>query len=100
MSTVRFVAGGLTFEWDEAKARANRQKHGVSFEEAATAFLDLHARVYDDPDSSDIEERFLLVGLSAARRALLVVHGARAQRLRIISARCATRVERRRFEEG
>ncbi len=99
MPTVQFVAGGMTFEWDSAKAAANRRKHGVSFEEATTVFLDSQARVFDDPDSGGTELRFLLVGLSAGRRVLVVVHVERREDLRIISARCATRDERRSLEE-
>jgi len=94
-----FRAGELSFEWDAGKAKRNRAKHGVGFEEAATVFLDPLARVYDDPDSSTDEERLLLVGRSAARRTLLVIHVVRGERLRIISAREATRRERRAFEE-
>ena len=94
MTTVRFVAGEITFEWDTAKAAANERKHGVSFEEAATAFLDLFARIFDDPDDARGEERFLLAGMSATNRLLLVVHVERGDRLRIISARLATRRER------
>ena len=100
MALVRFVAGELTFEWDGAKAATNRRKHGVSFEEAATVFLDPHAQVFDDPGSETSETRYLLVGLSAARRILIVVHVERGKRLRIISARAATRRERRTLEEG
>jgi uncharacterized DUF497 family protein len=100
VALVRFVAGELTFEWDGAKATANRRKHGISFEEAATVFLDEHAQIFDDPDSGTSEMRYLLLGLSAARRTLLVVHVERGTRLRIISAREATRRERRALEEG
>lgn len=98
VSRVQFVAGELAFEWDETKATSSRRKHGVSFEEAATVFLDLQARLFDDPDSSDTENRFLLVGFSAARR-LVVVHIERGERLRILSARQTTRRERRKLEE-
>lgn len=94
-----FRAGGIVFEWDEEKAKRNRAKHNVGFEEAATAFLDPLARVYDDPDHSLDENRFLLVGRSAARRTLLVVHISRSDHLRIISAREASRRERKAFEE-
>jgi uncharacterized protein len=97
---LQFVAGELTFEWDALKAAINRRKHGVTFEEAATVFLDPHAQVFDDPDSGVAETRFLLVGLSAARRVLVVVHVERGAHLRIISAREATRNERRSLEEG
>ncbi len=99
MTTVRFVAGALTFEWDVAKAKANVRKHGVSFEEAATVFLDPLSRVFDEPDRVGSEDRFLLVGLSEARRTLLVVHVERGARLRLISARLATRRERAQLEE-
>ena len=100
MALVRFVAGELTFEWDGTKAANNRRKHGVSFEEAATVFLDAHAQVFDDPGSETAESRYLLVGFSAARRTLIVVHVERGAHLRIISAREATRRERRKLEEG
>ena len=73
----------MRFEWDEDKARANVQKHGVSFEEARTVFFEEDALLYDDPDHSADEDRFLLVGPSAM--------------LRIISARRATRRERRSY---
>jgi uncharacterized DUF497 family protein len=98
VTTVRFAAGELTFEWDVAKAAANERKHGVSFEEAATAFLDPLARVFDDPDHGRGELRFLLIGLSAMTRLLLVVHVERAEALRIISARLATASERAKLE--
>jgi uncharacterized protein len=100
VAQVQFVAGPLTFEWDPAKAASNRHKHGVSFEEAATVFLDAYARIFDDPSGAGPEPRFLLVGLSAARRILIVVHVERGEHLRIISAREATRRERRSLEEG
>jgi uncharacterized DUF497 family protein len=91
--TVRFRAGDVTFEWDGAKAATNRRKHGVSFEEAATTFLDPFARIFDDPDHSADEHRFLLVGVSAIRRTVIVVHVERGSAVRIISARLATRHE-------
>ena len=100
VAIVRFVAGELAFEWDADKAAANRRKHRVSFEEAATVFLDPDAQVFDDPDSDELETRYLLVGLSAATRTLVVVHVERTKRIRLISARVATRRERRAFEEG
>lgn len=83
------------FEWNEAKNRANRRKHAVSFEEARTAFLDEHARVIPDPEHSDDEERFVLLGLSIAARVLLVCHCYRQNDdvIRIISARKADRDE-------
>jgi hypothetical protein len=87
------------FEWDAAKARANVRKHGVTFEEAATAFLDDLAVPYEDPVHHD---RFILVGMSLQSNLLLVVFAERAgaDRVRIISARGATRRERRVYEEG
>jgi uncharacterized DUF497 family protein len=94
-----FQAGRLTFEWDDAKAKRNRAKHHVTFEEAANVFLDPLARVYDDPDHSPDEQRLLLVGRSVTRRTLLVVHVSRGEHLRIISAREANRRERKAFEE-
>lgn len=96
---IYFQAGRLTFEWDDAKAKRNRAKHHVTFEEAATVFLDPLARIYDDPDHSADEPRLLLVGRSVARRTLLVVHVARSAHLRMISAREANRRERRALEE-
>jgi uncharacterized DUF497 family protein len=82
----------LQFEWDERKAVANERKHGVSFEEARTAFFDERARLIDDPDHSEDEERFVLLGVSSTLRLLLVCHCYRAEDrvVRIISARKAT----------
>jgi uncharacterized DUF497 family protein len=83
------------FEWDEAKNRANKRRHGISFEEARTAFLDENARVIPDPEHSDDEERFVLLGLSIATRVLVVCHCYRQSDsvIRIISARKAERDE-------
>lgn len=82
----------LRFEWDERKAIANARKHGVSFDEARSAFFDQHARLIDDPDHSADEERFILLGLSSSLRLLLVCHCYRTAGnvIRIISARKAT----------
>ena len=90
----------LRFEWDAAKAAANLRKHGISFEEAETAFLDDHALVMADPDHSGAEDRFLLLGLSSALRVLVVVHCYRAREtsIRLISARKATRPERAQYD--
>lgn len=90
--------GDIEFTWSERKARENLRKHGVRFEEAATVFLDPLARVYDDPDHSEDEARFLLVGHSLRGRLLLVVHAERADILRIISARPTTPSERDEYE--
>lgn len=85
----------LRFEWNPRKAETNRKKHGVSFEEAKSVFLDERARLIDDPDHSENEERFVLLGLSSSLRLLLVCHCYRSQGnvIRIISARKATRDE-------
>ena len=64
----------LRFQWDERKNRSNKKKHGVSFEEARTAFLDDNARLIDDPDHSEDEARFILMGVSELLRVLVVCH--------------------------
>ena len=86
----------LKFTWDEQKEAANRQKHGVSFDEARTVFFDEHARLIADPDSSDDEDRFILLGYSEQPRLLVVCHCYRENDsiIRIISARNATRPEK------
>ena len=86
-------------EWDEAKNRANRKKHGVSFEEARTAFLDENARLSADPDHSDDESRFILLGLSIRLRLLVICHCYRQPDdvIRIISARRADPSEQREY---
>jgi uncharacterized DUF497 family protein len=89
--------GELRFDWDPAKAAANERKHGISFAEAETIFSDEHALLLDDPDHSSIEEeRFILLGLSAGLRVLVVVHCYRTpdDTIRLISARKATPPER------
>lgn len=82
----------VRFEWDERKAAANVKKHGVSFAEARSVFFDERARLIDDPDHSEDEARFVLLGLSSALRVLLVCHCYRNADnvIRIISARKAT----------
>ena len=89
----------MLFDWDPKKAATNRRKHGVSFEEAKTVFFDEEAMVYDDPDHSLTEERFLILGLSRRPRALIVVHCHREEGIRLISARPATRNEERTYWE-
>jgi uncharacterized protein len=86
----------LTFTWDERKELSNQQKHGVTFVEARTVFLDDNARLIADPDNADIEERFLLLGYSERFRILIVCHCYRENEstIRIISARKATRREK------
>jgi uncharacterized DUF497 family protein len=89
----------IRFEWDPRKARSNKRKHGISFEEAQTVFFDEQGLLIDDPQPSDQEERFVLLGLSASLRLLVVVHALRHEDvIRIISARKATRLETREYE--
>jgi uncharacterized DUF497 family protein len=91
----------LVFEWDEGKNSANRKKHGVSFEEARSAFLDEHARVLPDTDHSEEEHRFVLLGLSVSLGILVVCHCYREEEsiVRIISARKANRREQHLYRE-
>lgn len=86
----------LTFEWDPAKAASNLAKHKVSFEEAQSVFSDEDALLINDPDHSEQEDRFILLGMSSTPRLLVVVHCYRSDEgvIRIISARRATRTER------
>jgi uncharacterized protein len=92
----------LRFEWDPAKAASNLRKHGVSFEDAQAVFADERGFLLDDPDHSAAEERFILLGLSAAAGVLVVVHCYRRHRdvIRLISARRASRRERERYALG
>jgi uncharacterized protein len=92
----------LRFEWDETKNRGNRIKHGVWFEEAQSAFRDPNARLFHDPEHSEDEDRFILIGLSSTTRPLVVVHCYKGfdSVIRIISARKATRKEFIFYEEG
>ena len=85
----------VRIEWDETKNRANRRKHGVSFEEAQTVFFDENAIRYFDPDHSTDEDRFLMLGMSWKLRVLVVCHCFRANDsvIRIISARKANKKE-------
>ena len=89
----------IRFAWDEAKAAENRRKHGVAFEEATTVFADESARLKHDPDHSQKEDRFVLLGFSAKLRLLLVCHAYREndEVIRIISARKATPSERKQY---
>ncbi len=82
----------LRFEWDEHKDATNAKKHGVSFDEAKSVFLDEHAKLIDDPDHSDDEDHFVLLGLSRTLRLLVVCHCYRSEGniIRIISARKAS----------
>jgi uncharacterized DUF497 family protein len=89
----------VNFEWDPAKARRNRQKHRVSFQEASTVFGDPLALTFSDPDHSASEHRFITVGKSNANRVLIVAHTDRDESIRIISARITTQGERKHYEE-
>ena len=91
----------LHFEWDPKKAAENSRKHDITFEEARSVFVDEHALLLDDPDHSATDDRFVLLGLSAAMRVLVVVHGYRGPEgiVRLISARKATRTERAHYLE-
>lgn len=90
----------LIFEWDVRKDAANQRKHGVSFDEAKSVFTDDYARLIADPDHSDDEDRFILLGTSINARLLLVCHCIRdGESVRIISARRANRREAKVYQE-
>lgn len=91
--------GRLRFQWNGVKARANSRRHGVAFEEAITVFLDPLAATVPVPAHSENEHRFVTIGYAATGRLLLVCHTPRHGSERIVSARLATRHERRRYEE-
>ena len=89
----------IRFEWDPRKTQSNEQKHGVSFEEAQTVFFDEQGLLLEDARRAEEEERFILLGMSASLRLLVVVHALRHRDvIRIISARKATRLEMREYE--
>ena len=90
----------LRFEWDPEKAVANLDKHGVAFEEASTVFGDSLGRIVDDPRHSLGERRLVLMGRSDQHRLLAVMYTERREVVRLISTRCATRRERKDYEEG
>ncbi|HEX6034660.1 MAG TPA: BrnT family toxin [Anaerolineales bacterium] len=89
----------MEFEWDPRKAKSNLRKHGVSFPEAGTIFGDELAITVFDPDHSDEEDRFITIGWSNRKRLLIVSHTERGDKIRIISARELTKVERKDYEE-
>lgn len=91
---------GATFEWDPTKDVANRRKHGVSFREAISAFMDPLSITIPDPDHSLEEERFFLLGENHKGQLLVVSHTDRQDRIRIISVRKADRRERKEYEQG
>ena len=89
----------LVFEWDDKKSASNEKKHGVSFDEAKSIFTDQFARLISDPDHSDEEDRFVLLGTSIHSRLLVVCHCIRLNdSIRIISARKADKQEREIYE--
>jgi len=90
----------LLFEWDPKKAKENLEIHGISFDEASTAFGDTLSLAIYDPLHSDEEDRFVLIGNSYKTRLLVVVHTERTDRVRLISARKATKKERKQYEEN
>ena len=90
----------ISLEWDRSKADSNMRKHGVSFEEATGAFYDALSRTIADPIHSTGEARFVLLGVSRAGRLLVVSHLDRGRTIRIISARPASRKERKAYEEN
>lgn len=89
----------MRFQWDAAKAEFNREKHGVAFGGTVTVFYDPLAATFVDPQHSEGERRLITVGISAAGRLLVVCHTERARFVRLISARRATKRERRRHED-
>jgi len=90
----------MDFEWDPDKLEVNLKKHGVSFHEASTVFADPLSITFSDPDQSTREHRFLTFGYSRMSKLLVVVHTERHGKTRIISARRATRKERKIYEDG
>lgn len=90
----------MEFEWNPDKAALNLEKHGVSFQEAATVFNDPLSMTFPDPDHSIGESRYVIIGLSRFGQLLVVAHTDREAKIRIISARKATRQERRFYEQG
>jgi uncharacterized DUF497 family protein len=90
----------LSFEWDENKAKSNLAKHGVSFEEGSTVFADPLSLTVPDPDHSEVEDRLIILGHSQRGKLLIVVHTERGDNIRIISARPASRRERKDYEEN
>jgi len=90
----------ILFEWDQEKAKRNLKNHRVSFDEASTVFSDTMSLTMHDPLHSDEEDRYVIIGNSHKNRLLVVVHVERGNRIRIISARKATRKEKKQYEEN
>jgi len=91
---------GVAFEWDRRKNSSNLRKHRVGIAEASTVFDDPLSITIPDPDHSADEERWVIIGISSKRSLLVVVHTVRGERIRLISARSATKREKRHYEEG
>ena len=90
----------MIYEWDPAKAASNFKKHGITFEDATTVFLDPLASTYPDPDHSAQERREITIGYTGSQQLLFISHCYRGDRIRIIGVRLATRKERKQYEEG
>jgi len=90
----------IKFDWDSDKAQRNFRKHGIDFNEASTIFADTLSITIPDPDHSEDEELWVTMGLSNRHRLLVVVHTEKEETIRLISARTADRLERRKYEEG
>ena len=90
----------LLFEWDPNKAKENLETHGISFDEASTVFRDVLSLVIHDPLHSEEEDRFVLIGSSHRNRLLVIVHTERSNNIRLISARKASKKERKQYEEN
>jgi hypothetical protein len=90
----------MEFEWDLDKAKLNLEKHGVSFQEASTVFNDPLSMTFPDPDHAIGENRYVIIGTSSLEQLLVIAHTDRGKKIRLISARKATRQERRFYEEG
>ena len=93
------AGNNISFDWDPKKANSNQKKHGVSFIEAQTVFLDDNALLIDDPDHSQDEDRFILIGFSYKFRVLVVCYSEEQDAIKIISARKATRPEKKQYQE-
>ncbi|RLA07339.1 MAG: BrnT family toxin [Gammaproteobacteria bacterium] len=88
------------FSWDKHKEKANIKKHQITFDEAKTVFLDENARLIYDPDHSESEDRFIMLGMSSGAKILIVVHCVKNyQNIRLISARVANKVEKQQYTE-
>ncbi len=99
-AVIAFTISHMQFAWDKRKAASNLKKHGISFAEAASVFGDPLSMTFPDPDHSEDEERFITIGMSEGGQVLLFAHADRAEAVRIISARKATRAERSYYEEN